>query len=72
VTAQRKLKHPPRPLFEYQVPDVAAKIRACEASGVDLAQWEQDLLRNWRHFHRPSQKEYRLLWRVCRRCGVGQ
>jgi hypothetical protein len=58
-----------QPLFDYQV-DVYAKIQACLDSGVELTEWEQALLRDWKSYQRPTQRQYRLLWRVCDKCGV--
>jgi hypothetical protein len=59
----------PEPLFDYRV-DVANKIQACQESGIELAEWEQELLRDWRSYRKPTQAQYRLLWRICARCGV--
>jgi hypothetical protein len=58
-----------QPLFDCRV-DVYAKIQACLDSGVELTEWEQEILNNWKSYQRPTQRQYKLLWEVCRKCGV--
>ena len=58
-------------LFDYQI-DLKAKIDACQASGVELTQFEKKFLGDFLSFRRRSQGTWRIFWKVCRKCGVPQ
>jgi hypothetical protein len=58
-----------KPLFDYQI-NIALKITACQASDVDLADWEREFLNDFQSYKRPTQKQYKLLWAICDKCGV--
>ena len=63
----------PRPkLFDCPAPDVASKIRACQASGVALTAFQKKFLDDFAKWRRPSQGMWRIFWGICGRCGVGQ
>ena len=62
----------PKPLFEVPVPDVVTKVRACQASGVELSQWEAKYLSDFPSLRRRSPQAWQIFWRICARCGVDQ
>lgn len=62
----------PKPLFEYQVPDVVVKVRACQASGVELSQFERKFISDFASLRRRSPGTWQIFWRICSKCGVSQ
>ena len=67
----RALVAPRRPqLFDCPVPDVVTKVRACQASGIELSQFEKKYLSDFPSLRRRSPQAWRIFWAICRKAGV--
>ncbi|CEF48884.1 unnamed protein product [uncultured bacterium] len=73
VRRSKALRAPrPKPLFEVQVPDVVVKVRACQASGVELSQFERKYISDFPSLRKRSPQAWRIFWKIAAKCGVSQ
>jgi hypothetical protein len=66
----KPLRNPQPRLLDIKVPEVAVKIDACLASGVELSLFERRFLSDFQRIRRKSPQLWRSFWRLCARCGI--